>query len=36
MSVDVIKGKDEGEINFRGQNDEEMRCIEVIVKQAVE
>ena len=36
MSVHVIKGKDEGEIDFRGQNDEEMRCIDVIVKQAVE
>ena len=36
MSVDVIKDKDEGEVDFRGQNNEEMRCIDVIVKQAVE
>ena len=36
MSVDAIKNKDEGEIDFRGQNDEEMGCIDVIVKQAVE
>ena len=35
MSVDAIKNKDEGEIDFRGQN-EEMRCIDVTVKQAVE
>ena len=36
MSIDVIKDKDEGEIDFRGQNDEEMRCIDIIVKQTVE
>jgi len=36
MPVGVIRDKDEGEVDFRGQNDGEMKCIDIIVKQAVE
>ena len=32
MPVGVIRDKDEGEVDFRGQT----KCIDIIVKQAVE
>jgi len=35
MPVGAIREKDEGEIDSRGQNDREMKCIDIIVKQAV-
>jgi len=35
MPIDVIKDEDEGEIDFRGPNNE-IRRIDVIVKQAAE